>query len=106
MDIRIDGEVKVSLSERNLRDLLSQVESGGASNPYLRHEATGRVAQLVRACAQPQSEEDVANGDPADRIFLRVVVETDDYHYGDRRPGPGTLNIEDDPVAVAIMEGD
>jgi hypothetical protein len=76
MDVRLDGDIHVSLSERNLEDLAKQAK-GAHENPYVDGEKT--VAQLVRVCTQPNGE----------RVFLRVTVEKDDAHYGERRPGPG-----------------
>jgi len=75
MDVRLDGEIRVTLSERNLKDLLKQTVEG--DNPFL--VADPATAQLVRSCEQPDGT----------FLFLRVVVEPDDVHYGERVPGPG-----------------
>jgi hypothetical protein len=55
--------VTVLLSERNLKDLLAQVEQGS------------RMPQLVRRC---------------DEGFLTVQVQSDDEHYEKRVAGPGS----------------
>lgn len=76
MNVVLDGEIRVSLSERNLKDLARQASEGG--NWFLQ-DGGDTVAQLVRVCAQPDG----------DLLFLRVVVESDAKHYGEREPGPG-----------------
>lgn len=78
MDIVIDGAITVSLSERNLLDLLNQAQNG--TNVFL--PAGGPVkAQLWRDCKQPSGE------------YARLFVQVEDNaaHYGDRTPGPGGL---------------
>jgi hypothetical protein len=83
MDVRLDGEIRVSLSERNLRDLLAQAESRGAKNPSLT-VGDSLIGQLVRTCEQPDGN----------YVQLRVVVEADDIHYGGWEPGFGTIGYE------------
>jgi len=63
-----DVAVYVTLSERNLRDLLAQFEDD-------RMEGTAPHADLQRR---------VGN------IFLRVDVQGDEAHYGGRTPGIGS----------------
>jgi hypothetical protein len=76
MNVEMDGAVRVTLSERNLRDLMQQASDG--TNPFV--DNVNVKAQLIRRCATP-------NGD----VVLLVQVEDDAMHYGDRTPGPGGL---------------
>ena len=81
MDVKVDGEIRVALSVKNLRALVRQVD-GEQENQYLPPEGPV-LAQMVRVCDQ---------GD-GNHLYLRVVVEEDDYHYGvdteaERVPGP------------------
>mgnify|MGYP001581853027 FL=1 len=63
MDVKLDldGAVRVRLSKRNVVDLLTQVDRLN-------------VGELHQTC---------------DGVYLQVIVEPDEEHYGDRRPGPG-----------------
>jgi hypothetical protein len=81
MNVTLKDQVLVTLSLRNLKDLLKQVELG---SEFV--DGKLRLAQLIRSCAGPEDGESV---------FLRVVVESDDYHYGDRAPGPGYYGDEE-----------
>jgi hypothetical protein len=68
------GTANVTLSERNLRDLLRAYER----NP--------RTASLCRLCE--------------DGTHLYVTVEGDDQHYVNRHPGPGIdANVGIGPAA-------
>ncbi len=62
MDVHFDGNARVSLSERNLRDLLAQYDAWGE-------------AELHRM---------------TDEGFLVVIVENDEKHYKGRLIGPGS----------------
>lgn len=56
--------IVVTLSRRNLVDLLAQLEKNGH----------GSIARLC-----------------ADGVYCTVTVEENELHYGDRKPGPGGL---------------
>lgn len=72
--MRIDGagvdEVEVTLSERNLRTLLSKVAREGSERTMVKQEGI---------------------------IALVVKCEPDDVHYGDRGYPPGEVHPLDDP---------
>lgn len=62
MDVRFDGAIFVTLSERNVRDLLAQFEAGDPDAGLHRWTENG---------------------------MLSVGIESNEKHYGDRKPGPG-----------------
>lgn len=74
MNIELDDVVKVTLSRRNLIDLVNQAQNG--TNPFVKAPVS---AQLIRRCAVEQGGS----------VVLLVQVEEDEAHYGDRTPGPG-----------------
>ena len=66
MDVRLDdGPVFVTLSRRNILELLAELESDYPT------------AVLSRWCTQPSG----------DSVFLVVEAQENDAHYGDRKPG-------------------
>jgi hypothetical protein len=79
VNVEFDGEVRVTLSERNLLDLMRQ-RTGEHDNPWL--DQKPQLAQLVRFCL----------GDDGEGVMLRIVVERDEDHYVDRKPGPGCFH--------------
>jgi hypothetical protein len=66
MNLEIDGGVYVTLSERNVRDLLAQFEAGDSDAGLHRWTENG---------------------------LLSVGIQADDAHYGNRKPGPGSGRI-------------
>ena len=73
MNVKLDdGPVAVTLSRRNLLELLAELDelrAGGALMP------PGTRAILSRQCVESSG------------VFLTVEAEEDDVHYGERRPG-------------------
>jgi hypothetical protein len=62
MNVLIDGGIYVTLSERNVRDLLAQFEAGDVGAGLHRWTDNG---------------------------MLSVGIEANEVHYKDRDPGPG-----------------
>lgn len=81
MNVKLDdGPVQVTLSRRNLLELLAELDelrAGGALMPPNGRAILSRRIPL----------------DEFDGIFLTVEAQEDDVHYGDRTPGTlGMLN--------------
>lgn len=71
MNVKLDdGPVDVTLSRRNLLELLAELDSLRDEDGDMR---PGDPATLARVCGEG--------------LFLRVTAEEDDVHYGDRTPG-------------------
>jgi hypothetical protein len=71
-----DGPVVVTLSRRNLTQLLQALDT---LEPY------GSEPYLVRWCQR------YANS--TDAVFLHVIAQEDEAHYGDRTPGSGLDHV-------------
>lgn len=87
MNVKLDdGPVQVTLSRRNLLELLAELDelrAGGALMP------PNSRALLSRRIPLGRLDEDGS----IDGIFLTVEAQEDDVHYGDRTPGTrGMLN--------------
>jgi hypothetical protein len=62
VNVVIDGGIYVTLSERNVRDLLAQYEAGDPDAGLHRWTENGLIS---------------------------VGIQSDEVHYKDRKPGPG-----------------
>lgn len=75
MNVKLDdGPVAVTLSRRNLLELLTELDSIRAND--------GRMGQGSRAILSRRVPLDEVDG-----IFLTVEAQEDDVHYGERKPG-------------------
>jgi hypothetical protein len=73
MDVDLsDGPVRVTLSRRNLTQLLAGLDRPLQEDPF-----------LVRWCKVAEYEHG------RDGIMLQVIAQEDADHYGDRLSGPG-----------------
>ena len=73
-----DGPVVVTLSRRNVEQLLAALD-GFREDPE-----SGLEPYLVRWCS---------TGNDRDGILLQVIAQEDAVHYGDREPGPGLEHL-------------